>query len=438
MQVVTLKAIDEPAPEVVVHVGALSRLCPCAVDRGGGTLSLPPGLLAELGLEPGQLAHMAAHAGDRHVHLGPVVGVTLDPGALIRALSGQTSRYRTLAQEARDVGALLYLFDPSRADCDGGTTPALIPCGDGWEERSMPLPDVIYHRATYSDRDTRKQVQRLLRCICVLHGATFINRPNGFSKLEVADALRFFPNTAELAPETVAFTGPDDLEALLRRHGRVFIKADYGSHGSDVIRIIDRQDGCLVQGRFGGKEVAEVFTRRDQLQLFLTLLRAGTAWVVQQGIELPEVEDRLFDLRAIAQKDARGRWQVPLVLVRHAREGSVAANMAQGGTGFVADQVEERFGDLAAELPDLGELGREAAEKVAVALEARFGLLGEIGVDIGVDRHGRPWIFEANAKPLHPTLPDLPHSLTRYPLEYATHLAGRAWAGRYSGLPSLR
>ncbi|HEX7056558.1 MAG TPA: YheC/YheD family protein, partial [Bacilli bacterium] len=65
--------------------------------------------------------------------------------------------------------------------------------------------------------------------------------------------------------------------------------------------------------------------------------------------------------------------------------------------------------------------------EIPQALESRFGRLGELGVDLGIDRDNNVWILEVNSKPGRRVF-SLIHNLdaerraVRNPIQYACFL----------------
>lgn len=435
MQRLRIAALSGDAIERVVHFGSRHGRWPCAVDEASGTLSLPGAGIEALGLEAGLDLNLFIGEDGRQVHLGPLIGVMLGPADMGQLQ--QRDRYRCMAHQVKAAGAWPLFFDLQGLQGDDEAAQGWVEQDGQWRKAVMPLPDVIYNRATYGDPDQRQAATRLLRSLVARRRTWLVNAVNAFSKMDVFEALRFFPGTANLAPETLALTGPDDLTDMLSRYSAVFVKGNHGSHGSDVVRL-RTEDGMLgIRGRVGSQRVDEHFGEPEQIHAFLQMLRPDAGWVIQQGIDLPTVNERIFDLRVIAQKDGRGTWQTPLILVRLAQQGQVAANMSQGGVPFLPESFLEEYGSQIPGLDGLAEAASDAARRTVLALESRFGLLGEVGIDIGLDRQGCTWVFEANTKPLHPSVPGMEETrLLRYPFEHAVYLAHRTWIGRYTGLLS--
>lgn len=438
MHRVTIATVGGESPVMFVRIGSQTESLPCEYDPADEALLVPSALIDRLGLIPDQSVHVQADSPGHtaRLHVGPLVGVLLrhvDAERLDRS-----GRYRQMVAEARMAGTIPYFFSIEGVDFEQERCQGWLNRDGTWEEETLPLPDVIYHRATYGDSAKRRAASALIRDLVRLKGVSLLNNANSFSKRSVNEALRFFADSAELAPLTLPFDHFPQFAELLARYPSLFVKADHGSHGSDVVRLTAEGEEWRVLGKINGRTVDEVFSQTEQVYAFLCLAKDSRVWVVQEGIDVPQVGGCVFDVRVILQKDNAGEWVAALTLVRLAEPHKVAANMSQGGRPYLPSAFLREFGEHLPGFDEMDQRASDAAVQTALALEARFGLLGEVGVDIAVDRTCRPWVLEANAKPLHPELPDMPMPLVRYPFHYATHLAGRAWNGLHTGLGAPR
>ncbi len=435
MQRVKVMPLFGTAAPGVIHVGTWAARIPYSLDPYANLLYLPEAVLAETGMRPGQQVHALVRDRGAHVHVGPLVGVLLGPNGMALLHGAAAQGYREHLREARAEGTIPFFFELSGVNRQIDRVRCWADREGRWESVSLPLPDIVYNRATYRSPDQRATAHALRRQLVALDGVTLLNGANSFSKWEVHAALRFFADTAELTPETTLFSDPAALTGMLGRYPKVFLKADHGSHGGDVLRLSSGPDGISIRGFAGDGPVEETFADGETLLRFLDLLRGHQPWVIQQGIDLLAVEGRVFDLRVLVQKDGFNEWQAPLALIRLAPPEQIATNMSRGGEPFSPATFLQRWGNQLPEIHDMEAKLKSVAVRVATALEARFGLLGEVGVDVGLDRTGRPWVFEANTKPLHPQISWLQDTLMHYPFAYAVYLAGRGWAGQYAGLP---
>lgn len=436
MRRVTLRPLDRGGSETRVRFGSTQLVAPCDASDPD-SLALPETLMTKLGLMPGDSLNLLVHNQDGSLQMGPLVGMLVSPGSPGRMFRGwRKEYYEALTQHAALAGAVAFCFTVDGLSVRDALVEGWINRNSVWQRVTLPLPDVIYNRATYRNRKLRQAAAEQLDELHLHYGTMLINPPNAFSKSVVAAALSFFPHTRRLTPETVPFSDPAALHEMLNKYDCVVVKSDDGSHGSEVLRIRQRRRDWEVAGSFGERRMKIRFTSRKLLVSFLEYLCGNTPCVVQQGIDLARVDGRLFDLRVILQKDGSNSWRAPLVLVRLAHPAQVVSNTSRGGEAILPDSFRKRFGDQLAGVESMEEVALTASLSLADALESRLGRLGEIGVDVGIDRNGRPWILEANAKPFHRWLPDSPQPLNLYPLQYAVYLAEDAWRGRITGLPS--
>ena len=417
------------APRRVVHLGRGERPVPLVHDAANRTLALPPSWMRELGLEPDQEIHLLVRDGGQRFVLGPVVGIWVSPAAI----RDWSPSLRVLVQEARLAGAIPFVFDLDGIERRAGRIA-------GWVERDgrpartvLPLPDVIYNRATYPNLRRRARARELRKQLIDVDRIPFVNTAAGFPKWETYETLRFFRRTRDLVPATIRFGSFRTFADFVRRHPVSFLKANGGSAGGQVLRIQAAGDGWRLQGRNQGTRVQQRFSRLGDLHAFLARLTRGSEWVLQEGVALPRLEGRPWDVRLEAKKNGHGEWEVPFIFIRWGHPAAVVTNEAQGGDTFLLENFRARFGHLK-ELQNLEDIATRVGRLVAMALEARYGLQGEVGVDFGLDPQGRPKVFEANSKSTHTPVPGQTVPQARWPLRYAVWLAGRVWEGRETGI----
>lgn len=429
MERVRVVPLHGSAPERVVHLGHGERAAPLRYDGANRTLALPPAWMGELGLTPDQEVHVRPRDGGQRLRLGPLVGLWVTR-AVIRQW---TPSLRVLMQEARAAGAIPVVFDLDGIDRRRGRVAGWVERGGKPARAVLPLPDVIYNRATYPNLRRRARARELRRQLIAVDRIPFVNTAAGFPKWETYEALRFFRATRELVPATIRFGDRKTFAGFLRRYPVAFLKADGGSAGGQVLRIQAARGGWRVQGRNQRMQIQQRFGHLDDLHAFLTRLTEDGQWVLQEGIPLPQLEGRPWDVRLEAKKNGQGEWEVPFIFVRWGPPAAVVTNEAQGADIFLLEDFRTRFAGLKV-LRDLDAVATRVGRLVAMALEARYGLQGEVGVDFGLDRQGRPKVFEANAKSTHAPVPGQTVPQARWPMQYAVWLAGRAWAGRETGL----
>jgi hypothetical protein len=152
-------------------------------------------------------------------------------------------------------------------------------------------------------------------------------------------------------------------------------------------------------------------------------------YIVQQRIHLLRVNGNITDVRILVQKDENGLWTVTGKACRVGRLGSITSNISGGGCGHRVPHVLARhFSDPQVRTRIIQEIDYLALEAARV-LENDISSIGELGIDIGIDTHGKLWFIEANLKPARKVFILIGAKSTRRasvmkPMQYSRYLAG--------------
>jgi glutathione synthase/RimK-type ligase-like ATP-grasp enzyme len=268
-----------------------------------------------------------------------------------------------------------------------------------WTYETFPLPDLIYDRVFYRSPDGYRQHKAALREMLFHKKIPFLGRSlNG--KEEVYEALKRYDAFRPYLPLTLPYRGPAQLLRWLRRHGEAVLKPAAGTHGKGVLHILRAAGGeYRIRGRSRSNRMfAAAFDSPFPLLRLLDRIAAQRAYLLQPYLPLTTQAGDTFDVRALAQKDGRGRWTVTGLAVRKGAAGSLTSNLHGGGSAeAIAPFLESEYGREAAVRLERELL--ELARTIPPALERCFGRLAELGIDLGIGRDGRIWIIEVNSKP---------------------------------------
>lgn len=200
--------------------------------------------------------------------------------------------------------------------------------------------------------------------------------------------------------------GRSALDAMLDRHRSVVIKPTGGSGGKGIRFVTALGDGRY-RVRSGAR--AQVIRGRDALYRHLRGKAGGRRHLIQRKIPLATVDGRPFDVRVMVQRQRRGNgksgggngsgWRVTAKLVRVAGPGYLITNTARSGGRVLPFSAALRRSNIRTGAGGLeGRINRLSLRAVR-SLHAHCRALHTVGLDIGVDRSGRPWIIEANFTP---------------------------------------
>ncbi|WP_371931916.1 YheC/YheD family protein [Mesobacillus subterraneus] len=183
--------------------------------------------------------------------------------------------------------------------------------------------------------------------------------------------------------------------------------------------------------RYRDQEGINKLTRFESLEKLMKKVfykRNLSQMIVQQGISLLRSEKRLIDFRVHTNKDEYGQWQVAAIAAKIAGQGSVTTHVNNGG---VVKSLDELFEDRTER--ELCEKNlSEASLLLSSILEKNMeGIIGEIGFDLGIDKSGKVWLFEANSKPgrsifKHPKLKNFDLLTRKLSLSFGIFLAEKA------------
>ena len=128
------------------------------------------------------------------------------------------------------------------------------------------------------------------------------------------------------------------------------------------------------------------------------------------------------------QRTSGGTWALTKIFSRIATPGRFTANLTRGGEGCRIDLLLRRvYGRHHAVLQrNLHAAGIELAREIEHTVA---GTVGELGLDLGLDRRGRIWLIEVNSKPFLQMTREAGSARTlslsvQRPLRFAKYLAG--------------
>ncbi|MBB6733650.1 YheC/YheD family protein [Cohnella zeiphila] len=198
----------------------------------------------------------------------------------------------------------------------------------------------------------------------------------------------------EYIPETKLFD-KTNLEEMLIMYPVVYFKPVRGWGGSNIVRILKTEEGYRTRSNAGQDD----WPTPDSLYEELDRLAKTRPYLLQKGIDLARTKGMPFDLRVMVQKSSRGTWKSTAIFAKIGKPGKVATNYNQGGKlGFLKSTLSgagygpSRIGRTRSELERMG-------VEVGKCFDGHNKGFRELGLDIGLDPDGKPWILEVNTRP---------------------------------------
>lgn len=294
-----------------------------------------------------------------------------------------------------------------------------------WTRRVYPLPRVIYNRIPYRDDEMLPEVQKVIKA-CLRHPYIQLFNPAFFNKWTLFEWLKKSKATLHHIPVTRRLRKNTNLLQMLRRYGLLYLKPEHGKAGMGIMRLkrfVGKSHPYRLSYQVQRKSQTMQFKTMVSLRKQINSIMKDESYIAQQGIQLAHYQKRPFDLRVLVQKNGRGQWAVSGIGARIAGTSSITTHVPRGGTIDDPHKVlSSVFGAAAART--IMRHTRKTAITIANQVEHGAGhSLGEMSMDLGVDKKGHLWFFEANAKPMKFDEPDIRKKSLQRLLQYCMYLA---------------
>lgn len=348
------------------------------------------------------------------------IGVLVDRRVLHRAIKGRETYekiplYREIASEE---GIDLILFGVEDIHTRRRKVTGFVPTATGWRKMTRTLPDVIHKRVLYRSSAPIKKLLRLSR-----QGTIFVNPVRIQNKRRMYELLSQSQGVAPHIPATHQYRW-HRLFSMLEQGMEAILKPVVGSVGQGIYKVspLD-QNRVRIIGR-----TSRLLNYRE-LRMFLRAKARSRRYLLQRCIDLAKYKDRPFDLRVPVQRNEMGRWTVPGAVAKVAVGHPFLTNVAQGGVtmpGETALQAAFSKSDALEAQEQVEMLGVSVAKRIA----EEHPHAADLGLDIGVDSDGYPWLIEVNTRDQRITfekagMDETFRKLYRNPILYCAALAAR-------------
>lgn len=344
-----------------------------------------------------------------------------------RPFSGNHQNFIDLIKVGRERGALVYVTRIQDLKLGQKRINGFVyqPERRSWSRMLVPFPQVVYNRIPNRKDEQRPEVQQLLKA-CLKHSRLRLFNPSFFYKWTLFEWLNKSKLTRKFVPATRKLSGPHDLEVMLSLYQQVYLKPVKGKAGAGIMRVEhprNKQGPYILRVQGGKKSAATTHTTFAKVWSAVKSHAGSEEYIVQQGIQLAQYEDRPFDLRVLVQKNGQGEWSVTGIGARVAGKYSITTHVPRGGSIHEPETV------LTAAL------GIEAAKRTLINIRmASLGIarqiekaskhtLGEMSMDLGMDTKGQIWFFEANSRPMKFDEPDIRKRSLERLIEYSQFIS---------------
>ncbi|MCM3567914.1 YheC/YheD family protein [Neobacillus mesonae] len=368
-----------------------------AIDKSGNEIILPENVLESFRL-PIQTYKFQAHylSETNTLKLGPVIALLTN----FSFKENEEPNFRSvhkfceeLDQVIKGNSGFFYVFSFDQFLAKG-----YYLHDEKWIPGELPIPDVIYNRIHSRKLEQTNGFIQFRKDLELFLIPLFNDR--FLSKWEVYEQIHHEKSILSSIPETQIFS-KENLYDLAQKYETVFIKPIHGSQGRNIIKLCREKDNrYMFQSSLQtGQELSQTEFPLEEIYEHLKPILQNRIYIVQQGISFLTKDLRPMDFRVLCHKSSPNQWGITSIVARIGAEQEFVSNLARGGTIMrPLEALSESMGIKKAKktISKIKELALEIASSISSSTQ---GIIGELGIDIGVDIKGKPWLIEVNSKP---------------------------------------
>ncbi|MBM6617777.1 YheC/YheD family protein [Bacillus suaedaesalsae] len=381
-----------------IGFGTMQLHCSITVHSDNSdVLYMSSDIISELNLPLHRTLHYFIH--HDIFHIGPLIGIFTAgfTDSLLRPIGERSLFFAKLLSTEKSVGVCAFVFGAHLINWDEGTvTGYFYNEKEGWTKQNIPLPNVIYDRLPNRRTENHSGIKSIKHRLQSEYLIPWYN-PGFFSKWDLYQQLIQDKHLNKYLPETLYQPSFKDIEQMVKKHKHVYIKPANGSLGLGIYQVVMSDEGTYYcRYKDGEENRLQKFSSLKKLISYLFRHKNLDQYLVQQGIDLIRYENRAVDFRIHTNRDENGTWRMTALAAKIAGRGSVTTHLNNGGMIKTLEELfpaKETYEQLNSSL-------QNTVLQFSQAISERTnGCIGEIGFDIGLDREGHIWLFEANSKP---------------------------------------
>jgi len=295
-----------------------------------------------------------------------------------------------------------------------------LPQKNRWIKQIMPFPDVVYNRLPYRKNEEDESVINTMSFL-KQENVPFFN-PFFFDKWSLFKWMEESKEFKKITPRTMMLTKVN-LINMIRTNSFLYLKPIQGKAGLGFFKIITESKACTLIYQSEKGISRKEFYSFSKLWNHLANRIKNRKYIIQSGIDLNTYNGTPYDIRILVQKNDKGEWKTSGIGIRIAGRTSITTHVPRGGYIESVDKVfKSSFGLRNFEM--WKRYLSELAIRIAKYIEKRSGYsLGEMSLDLGIDKNHNIWFFEANSKPMEFDEPNIRSTSLIRLIQYFRYLA---------------
>ncbi|MBS4171878.1 YheC/YheD family protein [Bacillus sp. FJAT-49736] len=343
---------------------------------------------------PLEIIHLQAYYHENRLCLGPVIAVLTE----IRPHKNQPPSFGSihnycgeLHHYSQKTGAVVYITSLSKYPNKG-----FFCMENGWAETKMPHPDFIYNRIHSRKNENSKLFKKAITEYkednTIFFNSCFVSKWEVHEQLEKVSQLQAF------LPKTSLFD-PILFPVWMNQHKDLFLKPVNGSQGHGIIHVFLENNVIFIERTNSPTPSKHPFKSVSLAAVSIQKWMMKKSYIMQETIPLITDENKKIDFRFLCHKINLHEWKITSAVARISGDDQFVSNIAQGGV--LAKPLEILSNHFAREKAVLiyklmKDLALEVSNIIGQSID---GFFAELGIDIGVDVKGNPWLIEVNSKP---------------------------------------
>lgn len=198
-------------------------------------------------------------------------------------------------------------------------------------------------------------------------------------------------------PETRILTKPS-LSQMLQHYRMVYVKPDNSCQGKGIIRVSRSDTGTMI---VSSNDYGKTFhaNHLDHVWNLIQKVRMKRPYIIQQGIDSLTKRNLLFDFRVHLVRGKK-KWGVVGIAGRVASKHLIVTNYYDGVKykpvmNLLTQDLHYPSHNAKMTVDRIKQISLQTTSTVS----RKYPSWREFGIDIGIDRKGRIWIYEINIIP---------------------------------------
>ncbi len=342
---------------------------------------------------------MQAFIQNQTLIFGPLIGIftTGFTESTSHPIGNRSISFKELLTPPHSLHPFVFLFGAQHINWDEETINGYFFKEESWMQCKVPFPNVIYDRLPNRQAEMYKPIVRAKKQLQTKYAIPWFN-PGFFDKWNIHQILMDKKPVASLLPQTETFRHFEQVEHFLSSYKHVYMKPVHGSFGKNIFQIFySTTESCYYcRYREGGQNKLRKYHSLETLINHVMQGHDLKQFIVQQGIVLLRIGGQPVDFRIHTNKNRFGNWRVSAIVAKIAGKGSMTTHINSGGE---VKLLQDIFPDATERVRIMNKLTDAALQISSTLDQCMEGNIGEIGFDLGLDKDGKVWLFEANSKP---------------------------------------